>query len=289
MTSIDPETIADPAARAAWHLLAAHEDATTNGYREADYPEDQMNELAQAMHAARGITGTICNAHTRARDLWTARALLAPLRAIDNAIWRIEVLETNCRRSYCGSWVQDASITGPPSDNETDMLNRAQELVAAGHVVQIVCEQPTRSIVWQSRIPWSASRIGQIADDIAAGRWKLDTGAADPSLLTARQTDLLDGNVWTAAPPDANSGFHRRAALAALEARASGAQLTLDPPVADGNPFLDGQRVWHARRDQWGTVDGSNHGSSTWVRFDGEPDAVEVSNELLRLTKPVPR
>lgn len=259
MTEEDALASADPAVRAAWKLLETHEEATRDGYRMASYPTEQINQLASDMHAARGIANAVCNDHTRARDLWTARALLVPLRKPDNPIWRIEILETNWRMSYCGGWVQNTEITGPPSDDETAIGERAADLTAAGHVVQMVREQPVRTVTWQSKLPWSGTRVEQLAEAMENGAWQLD-----PAVVI----DHVPGQLTD--PPT----------------RLKPLAVTIPAAI---EKFTDGMRIYHTRRRQWGIVDGDqqNHGT-TWVRFDGDQDPIEVSNECLQLTQPVP-
>lgn len=272
MTEDDVIATQDPAQIAAWRLLEAHENATHDGYMLATYPAEHIDELARAMHAARGIADAHCDNHTRARDLWTARTVLAPLRRRDNPIWRIEVLETNWRLSFCGNWMQNAEITGPPSDDETAILRRAEQLFGEGHIVQVVCDTPTRTVVWQSKLPWSATRVGLLSDQMIEGTWKASPDFdADMKVVIPASAGLRPGTWTPPAPPDHLDGHHRRAAAAATQR------------------FADGTRVYHLRRRQWGTVDGEQQNTtSTWVHFDGEQDPIEANNEFLRLTQPVP-
>lgn len=148
-----PEETRTPAQWAAYHLIECHEDATRNGYpRDDQYPFDTMIKLADDMYVTLGQTVFI-NRWNIARALLAARQILA---STDNGtIYRIEVLETRRGSSFCGHYLQDASLTGPSSDDEADIVARAQEMEKEGHFVRVVSSTTTTKVTWTGSSPWS--------------------------------------------------------------------------------------------------------------------------------------
>lgn len=135
----NPTTIPDLSAaqQAARDLLELHEQATSNGYSKTNYPEDQINELAQRLHDAYGFTHK-ASRHNRAQTMCLARAAIADASPSTSTIWGIEVLQTDWTSSYVGHWAINTVITGPTSDNEDEIRTRAELLEKEGHTVRVV-------------------------------------------------------------------------------------------------------------------------------------------------------
>jgi len=140
----------------AYQLVDLHEQHTKDGYREDTYPGAQIDALARGLYSALGRPLPAGVHIPRAQALHLARVEWH--RQTDtpdaDATWRIEVVETNPRLSYCGEYVFHPEITGPSSDEEQGIITRALELEAQGHAVRIVAEGTQRRTVWVGKLPW---------------------------------------------------------------------------------------------------------------------------------------
>lgn len=139
----------------AYRLLDLHERHTREGYRAETYPGDEIDALARALFTAQGrplpehLPVNRAQALQATRAEWEANAAGSP-----DPVWRVMVLETDWRKSYCGNYVIDAEICGPTSDDQDAIMKRAQELEAQGRAVRVVREGYEREVVWTGRLPW---------------------------------------------------------------------------------------------------------------------------------------